>query len=322
MSTDSPIIIATRGSTLALAQASLVHEACRTSFPEQRFEVRTFKTTGDRTQTEAPQPSATNLKAQFTKEIEEALLRRDADLAVHSMKDLPVALPEGLVIGAVPLRADPRDVLVLRQRAYRNHNSKSPSAIDQLTTGATVATGSVRRRAQLLSRRPDLQVVPIRGNVGTRLRKLAENPDLEATLLGAAGFQRLGWQITADGTLHGQEVPKELAGTPIAPEIVIPCVGQGAIAVEVREDDERTRAICHKLNHFESMQCVLAERAFLRAVGGDCQSPMAAYADIETNRIRMRAGLFSGEEAKRANSSGAIEEPEALGKSLASKLMD
>ena len=184
MNSSSTIRIATRGSALALAQANMVLAQLRAAFPGESFELQIIKTTGDKLQT-ASLASPNLPKGLFTKEIEEALLNGQADLAVHSLKDLPTELPAGLQLGAVSVRVDVRDVLVTRRSPALN---SQPATLNSLPLRATVATSSTRRRAQLLDHRPDLNIVPIRGNVGTRLRKLAEQPELHAIVLAAAGL--------------------------------------------------------------------------------------------------------------------------------------
>src|SRR5438093_815878 len=215
-----PITIATRGSALALAQANLVFEQCRAAFPKLKFEIRIFKTTGDKLQRASlAKPSESLPKGLFTKELESALLKHRADLAVHSLKDLPTELPAGLKLGAVGKRADVRDVLIFRDGEYLRAQKAGPDAkewspghserrgfqpklaVRELPRGAIVATSSTRRKAQLLAQRPDLNVVEIRGNVVTRLRKLADQPELDALVMAAAGMERLSFLITGEGRI-------------------------------------------------------------------------------------------------------------------------
>ncbi|RME93156.1 MAG: hypothetical protein D6766_08685, partial [Verrucomicrobia bacterium] len=218
MSSDNrPIILATRGSPLALVQTEQVLAACRAAFPRLRFEMKIIKTTGDKLQRASMARKADTLpKGLFTKELETALLRRRADLAVHSLKDLPTDLPSGLALGAVLPREDVRDVLIYRSEIGAAWQPPAEEGLDplpprrsfpagmkvaDLPEGATIATSSTRRREQLLALRPDLRIVEIRGNVGTRLNKLLRQPELDATILAAAGLKRLGYVIRPDGSL-------------------------------------------------------------------------------------------------------------------------
>jgi hydroxymethylbilane synthase len=311
-----PIVIATRGSPLALAQANAVLAQCRAKFPSLAFELRIIKTTGDKLQT-APlgQVEAKPARGLFTKELEMALLKRRADLAVHSLKDLPTELPDGLKLGAVPgKRGDPRDVLLYKEPL------KSGLKLAGLPAGLTVATGSPRREAQLLALRPDFNVIEIRGNVGSRLRKLAEHAEVGATILAAAGLARLGFKITDAGQLTGQKVPAGILAVFLEMDEMLPCVGQAALGVEVREGDERMAALCRELNDEATSQCVTAERSFLRAMGGGCQSPVAAFARIDDTEIELRAVSFVGKSPRRGQGRAAVKDADALGKEVAVQL--
>ena len=317
MPTTKPILIATRGSALALAQANTVLGLCRAAFPGQSFELRIIKTTGDKLQT-ASLASSELPKGLFTKEIEEALASGEADLAVHSLKDLPTELPAGLSLGAVLPRTDVRDVVVHKNR------SQTTGGLGVLPQGAIVATSSTRRKAQLHDMRPDLNIVPIRGNVGTRLRKLTEQPELAATILAAAGLKRLHFKLEADGRLVGPPqtpVPDGIFAQPLEPEEMLPCVGQAAIGLEVRAGDAVTGPICQKLNDSETLQCVTAERAFLSGMGGGCQLAVAAYARIEGTQFWLRAVSFLGEKPVRGETRGIATDAEALGRQLAMRLI-
>ena len=306
---SSPIVLATRGSALALAQANVTLAQCRAACPNEQFEVRVIKTTGDKLQT-ASLADANLPKGLFTKELEAALLNREADIAVHSLKDLPTELPDGLVLGATPQREDVRDVLIVRDH---------PSTLDNLSEGAVVATSSTRRQAFLNDSRPDLHIVPIRGNVPTRLRKLAEQPDLHAVILAAAGLRRLGYRL--DGEIEGENVPPRLFATVLSPDEMLPCVGQAAIGLEIRANDPRLAAICQKLNHLPTFQCVLAERALLRGLGGGCQIPVAALAEMRVGNLHLRAVSFLQKSPKRAEGNGSVDDPETLGRRLAAQLV-
>ncbi|HOC56495.1 MAG TPA: hydroxymethylbilane synthase [Verrucomicrobiota bacterium] len=334
-----PITIATRGSALALAQANLVLAQCRAAFPKLSFELKIIKTTGDKLQTASLAQEGKSLpKGLFTKELEVALLKHRADLAVHSLKDLPTELPPGLSLGAVGKRADVRDVLIYRDADYlraaeadaeavewspgqsARRGFKPGLAVADLPAGAVVATSSTRRKAQLLALNPRLKVPDIRGNVVTRLQKLAERPDLDATVLALAGLARLDFHITPPGRLQGDAVPEGLLATVLDTEVMLPCVGQGAIGIEIRAGDERIASICERLNHFNTRQCVLAERAFLAAMGGGCQSPVAAYAEVVDSRLHLRALSFTAGPVRRAEIKGPPKEAIELGQQIAAQL--
>ncbi|MGO9246679.1 MAG: hydroxymethylbilane synthase [Verrucomicrobiia bacterium] len=296
-----PLIIGTRGSPLALAQVKIIRGLLQKANPSLRAETKIIKTSGD---------NFVNLsliagggKGLFTKEIEEQLLNGDIHVAVHSMKDLPTILPDGLTIGAVPSREDAHDVFI----------SKAFQSISELPNGARVATSSIRRRAQLLAQRPDLQIEEIRGNVETRLRKLAENGAIDALILAVAGLRRLGlWKQF--GTFHWQE---------IGFDTMIPAVGQGAIACEVCEADTETRTALAGINDANSAACVTAERAFLRALGGGCQVPYAAHATVESGRLCLIGATFSpeGNDVHRVDIAGPMSNPADLGERAAKQVL-
>ena len=316
MRPERTLYFATRGSALALAQTRMVLEQCRAEFPGWSFEIKVIKTTGDKLQT-ASLASANLPKGLFTKELETALLNGEADLAVHSLKDLPTDLPAGLKLGAAGKRADVRDVLLCRKGAIPSGKSLSISAIRQ---NGVVATSSTRRSAQLLEKRPDLKVVPIRGNVGTRLSKLMAQSDLDAILLAAAGLERLGIKIQSDGTLRGEDVPEGLLAAPIDPAEMLPCVGQAALGIEVRENDSLADQLCSKLNDKPTELAIRAERAFLKAMGGGCQLAVAAYAQLAENDLTMRVVSFLGDRPRRVEGRGLKNAPEELGTQLAAKV--
>jgi hydroxymethylbilane synthase len=339
MPSDTLITLATRGSALALAQANLVLAQCRAAFPKLSFELKIIKTTGDKLQTASLAQEGKALpKGLFTKELEVALLKHRADLAVHSLKDLPTELPAGLKLGAVGKRADVRDVLIYRAADYlraaeadKDAADWSPGqsarrgfapglAVKDLPKGAVVATSSTRRKAQLLTLNPGLKVPDIRGNVVTRMQKLAERAELDATVLALAGLTRLDFRVTSDGRLEGDAVPDGLLATVLDTEVMLPCVGQGAVGIEVRESDERIAAICERLNHFNTRQCVTAERAFLAAMGGGCQSPVAAYAEVVGSQLQMRALSFASGPLRRARAKRPVKEAVELGQQLAAEL--
>jgi hydroxymethylbilane synthase len=339
-SKELPIIIATRGSALALAQANSVLAQCRVAFPKLHFELKIVKTTGDKLQTASLAKEGTELpKGLFTKELEVALLKHKADLAVHSLKDLPTELPGGLKLGAVGKRADVRDVLIYRDAAYleaseanENSNKRTPGQskrrgftgkvkVKDLPAGTVVATSSTRRKAQLLIHNPNLKVPDIRGNVVTRLQKLADRAEIDATVLALAGISRLNFTISAEGRLQGDGVPEGLLATILDTEVMLPCVGQGAVGIEIRAQDERMATVCERLNHFDTLQCVTAERAFLAEMGGGCQSPVAAYAEISGDKIHMRALSFTHGPVRHAEAKMSLKEPIRLGEDLARELV-
>ncbi|MCC6849517.1 MAG: hydroxymethylbilane synthase [Deltaproteobacteria bacterium] len=258
-----PLRLGTRGSALALRQSGMVAaEIERRGTP---VELITIRTSGD---VATGSLAALGGKGLFVKEIEEALARGRIDLAVHSLKDVPAVLPAGLEIAATPPRADPRDVVI----------SPVGVGLGRLPAGMRVGTSSLRRRAQLAALRPDLGVVDMRGNVDTRLRKLGAC-EVDAILLAAAGLERLGL------------APAGLVAIPAAR--FLPAIGQGILALEVREDDAATRRVVAALDDPPTRAAAVAERAFLAAIGGDCHTPLAAYATVHRDQLRMRAIVAS-----------------------------
>ncbi len=349
MSLNRPILIATRGSALALAQSRQVQSHLQAAFPGERFELEVIRTTGDALQTSALSASEPLPKGLFTKELEVALLERRADLAVHSLKDLPTELPEGLTLGAVGPRADVREVLLYRD-AVRVAAQKNPVAewapgskersgfgpgltLEDLPEGAVVATSSTRRSAWVKALRPDVSVVPIRGNVGTRLIKLLQDDGIDATLLAAAGLSRLGYDLSPKGVLRADyrltpaqrsvfdPPPEGILGTILEPEEFLPAVGQGAVALEVRAGDTEIGALVSVLNHFNTHQAVLAERAFLRGMGGGCQSPIAGYARVVGHQLHLRAAVFRDGVGRFDEAKAPVREAEGLGARLAERLL-
>jgi hydroxymethylbilane synthase len=299
---------------LALAQAYQIEALCRAAFPAESFQINIIKTTGDKLQTVSiTNPGMALPKGLFTKELEVALLNGEADLAVHSLKDLPTELPGGLELGAVTKREDARDVMVFKTGARPETGGKLP----ELPLGATVATSSTRRKAQLLHLRPDLNVVEIRGNVGTRLRKLAENHGLAATILAAAGLNRLGFKVHPNGHLEGTEVPAGLSARPLSLEEMLPCVGQAAIGIEIRQNDERLKKICAALNHLPTWYAVTAERSFLNAMGGGCLSPVGASAEVQGDRLAMSVVSFRDDRHAHASAADDVKRAAELGRHLA-----
>jgi hydroxymethylbilane synthase len=282
--------IGTRGSPLALAQASLVRAqlAAAHGVGVERIELKIIRTTGDMIR---DRPLAdVGGKGLFTKEIEEALLSGDVDLAVHSAKDMPTILPAGLSIAAVLPREDPRDAFISRKAA----------SLSALAPGAVVGTASLRRQALVKRARPDLTVANFRGNVETRLRKLEEGV-VDATLLAVAGLNRLGLAEAATAILPVDQF--------------LPAVGQGIIALETRDDDKRTRARIEAINAPNDAVALAAERAFLTVLDGSCRTPIAGHATVDNGRVRFR-GLIArpdGSESFAAAREGAAAEAAALG---------
>jgi hydroxymethylbilane synthase len=338
MPAERPIIIATRGSALALAQANLIAEQYRKIFPRLRFELIIIKTTGDKIQTASLAKVGESLpKGLFTKELEVALVKGRADLAVHSLKDLPTDLPAGLILAATPKRADVRDVLIYRDAEFFANLSSQKSdewipgqsslkgfkphtTLKDFPKNARIATSSTRRKMSVLAARPDLKIADIRGNVPTRLQKIAERDEADATILALAGLTRLNFEIKPDGRLVGDAVPEGLLATVLDLDLMLPCVGQGAIGVEIRANDERIAKICERLNHFNTFHCVTAERAFLHAMGGGCQSPVGAHAEIIGDKISLKAISFRDKTVKRGEGKRPIAEAALLGEQIAAEL--
>lgn len=290
------IRIGSRGSQLALWQAGWVQTQIHQTQPDYTTQLVIIKTTGDRI-TDVPLAKVGG-KGLFVKEIEEALLDGRIDIAVHSMKDMPSEIPHGLCIGAVPQRENPLDALVSDQYA----------SIDALPPGARLGTSSLRRAAQLLHYRPDLTIAPLRGNLDTRLKKLADT-NLDAIVLASAGLKRLGMadRIT----------------TYIEPEIMLPAVGQGALCIESRIDDKQIDPIVSGLDHAPSHIAVLAERAFSQHLEGGCQVPIAAHATIADSRVQV-AGMVAeldGHLVLKDTVEGSCDQAAALGLKLAENLL-
>lgn len=290
------LTIGTRGSKLALWQSEYIKARLEeiTGLPVC---LKIIKTTGDKI-LDVPLAKVGG-KGLFTKEIEVELEDGTVDLAVHSMKDVPTELPAGLFIAANPPRVDPRDAIV----------SGAGYDLNTLPQGAKLGTSSLRRRAQVLALRPDLEIVDVRGNLDTRMRK-AENGELDAVILAAAGITRMGW---ADRITHYIDV-----------EQMCPAVGQGAIGVEIREDDEFMRDVCAKLTHADTALCVRAERVVMNTLEGGCQVPIGAYARIEDGRLVMDGLVASidGTTIIRYQLTGDVTEPEMLGAAMVDRLLD
>jgi hydroxymethylbilane synthase len=292
----APLKLGTRASRLALTQSGWVATRLEQVHSGLAVELVPITTTGDR-RSEGRLASAGG-KGLFLKEIEEALLAGEVDFAVHSMKDVPAVLPPGLALAAIPPRADARDVLV----------GSHGAGLDGLRRGARVGTSSVRRRVQLLARRPDLDVVVLRGNVETRLARVREGA-LDAVILAAAGLARLGLA--------------DVDGVALEPEQFLPAVGQGALALEYRADDDAVRARLDAIGDGDSTTAVAAERAFLAGIGGDCDTPLAAHARVRDGEVVLHAMVTDQDGGRRLDEQGAASREHAirLGHEIAERLL-
>ena len=327
MKPELPVIICTRGSALALAQSNFIADRLRAAFPRLQVELKIIKTTGDKLQKASLAKVNPELpKGLFTKELEEALLAGRADLAVHSLKDLPTDLPKGLMLAGTTKREDVRDVLIYRSaKTLAVSGSKIRGFAPKLTVkdlpkGAVIATSSTRRKMAILAQRADLQVVEIRGNVGTRLRKVAEQAELDATLLALAGLKRLNIKVSPNGTISGADVSPGLLASILDLKTMLPCVGQGAIGIEIRENDPRIAKLIARINHRPTFQAVTAERAFLKGMGGGCQSPVGAFAQVSGGQVSLKAVSFRGKKPKRAKAKKPVTAAAQLGELIAAKL--
>ncbi len=313
---NRPLRLATRGSALALAQAHWVRGCLQSLLPGLRVEVRVFKTEGDWLQGKAQNEISVSLpKGLFTKELENTLLEGEADLAVHSLKDLPIDLPDGLCLAAVAPREDARDVLLTNRPIAADGNP-----LCSLPPGAAVGTGSSRRRAFLLAAGLKLRVVSLRGNVPTRIRKLADSSDLDGILLAAAGLERLGYVLREDQAVEGKGVPPNIFAALLPVRHVVPCAAQGAVGLEARLEDSATQSICRLFNDVDSQICVEAERRFLQAMGGGCQSPLAAYGQLVESSLRLMVAKPLGGGIKILEGTAGRNEGERLAMELAAKM--
>jgi hydroxymethylbilane synthase len=298
----SSFTIGSRGSKLALWQAEWVRARLLELRPETEVRIEIIKTSGD-VMRDVPLAQIGG-KGAFTKELEEALLDRRIDIAVHSLKDLPTFLPAGLSVTAITEREDPRDALVLRADAPR-----ADASLQSLAAGATVGTSSMRRRAQLRHLRPDVRVEDLRGNVDTRLRKLDEG-QYDAIILASAGLRRLGFAARISAA--------------VPPDVMLPAVGQGALGIETRADDADTVALIRLLNHDATRAACTAERALLNALGGGCQVPIAAHAVVENGRLHL-TGLVAGPDGAeiiRDQLEAATTDAQGAGEQLAARLRE
>lgn len=291
------ITIGSRGSDLALWQANYVQDLLLKHHKDIEVRIEIISTKGDRDQ--AASLAVIGGKGAFTKEIENALLDRSVDIAVHSLKDLPTEIESGLTIAAVPVRAPVEDVLLSRHKQAR---------LLDLPQGATIASGSLRRKAQLLAKRPDLNIIDIRGNVPTRIQKLLDS-NWDGMLLARAGVERLGL------TDYVQEV--------ISLEWVLPAVGQGALGIQTRSNDEAIANLLYPLNDASTLAAVTAERALLKSLGGGCQVPIGAHATIEAGTLQLNACVarLDGTSVIRAKHGGKPEDAEEIGRDLAATLL-
>lgn len=295
------IIVGTRQSALALTQTGHVIAAleniCKENSLPFRFEIKKIVTKGDRILDVTL--SKVGGKGLFVKEIEQALMDKEVDIAVHSMKDMPWELQDGLTVGAVPKREDPRDCLIM----------KTGTSIEDLPIGAKVGTSSLRRACQLQAHRPDLQIEPLRGNIDTRLKKL-ETEGFDAIVLAAAGLHRMGWQDRITSYLPTEQC--------------LPAVGQGALGIECRADDEEVLSLLARYHDVDTARTVQAERAFLGRLNGGCQVPIGAYAELHKadDTIRLTGLVGSAEENTILSDTMEGGQPEELGIAVAERLLD
>jgi hydroxymethylbilane synthase len=290
------VIIGTRGSALALAQTTWIKEQILRHFPDIDVSLKVIKTSADKDTTSSLRSSST--VGVFVKELEQALLDKEIDIAVHSMKDVPTRIAEGLRIAAIPKREDARDAFIANQA----------KELMDLPEGSTLGTGSVRRQAQILAMRPDLKIADIRGNIDTRLRKLHDG-GYDAIILACAGLRRLGLQPRRSSPLDYKQM--------------LPAPGQGALAVEIRDQDSRIEPIVSPLNHPHTAIAVSAERLFLQRMGGGCNVPVAVYARFTQDRIEMDALVASpdGRQIVRDSIRENLKEIDAAVASLADRIL-
>ena len=296
MEARKKLVIGTRGSKLALWQAEFVKSLLEESVGAE-VEIKIIHTTGDKI-LDVPLAKVGG-KGLFTKELEVELLNGTVDLCVHSMKDVPTELPAGCILAGMPKRVDPRDVIVA-------HNGEDLTTLPQ---GAKVGTSSLRRISQVRALRPDVEIIDVRGNLDTRMRK-AETGEVSIVILAAAGIKRLGWS--------------DRISSFIPTEQMVSAVGQGAIGIEIREDDDFMIEVCKKISDAETLTCASAERVVMNRLDGGCQVPIGAYARIEDGRLIIDAmvGSVDGSEIVRARAEGPIEDPIALGEEVTELLRE
>ncbi len=296
MGVPGTIVLGSRGSDLALAQARLVEQALRAAWPELEVTTEIIRTSGDESvRREAVADRKAGRKGMFTREIEKQLLVRRIDLAVHSAKDLPSERMEDLEICAALPRGQTGDVLI----------TKEDLSLTSFPQGATIATGSVRRQHQLRWKRPDLKVVDLHGNVPTRLRKLDENEDWSGIVLARVGLERLGLKAKMEN---------------LSEEDFVPAGGQGVIALQIRRNDERLRRLARAISDQPTLLCLRAEREFLRLLEGDCDSPVGVHATMTNEKLRLQAQVFA--EGTLAPQAGAVTGESAQPEELAAALME
>ena len=291
------LVVGTRGSNLALVQTNWVVEQLKKNNPDIEFEIKIIKTKGDLIK-DLPLDKIGD-KGLFVKEIEKSLLDKEIDMAVHSMKDMPSNLPEGLKFASIPKREDARDVLVLKE-GY--------SSINDLPNGAKVATGSKRRKYQLLKHRPDLEIVPIRGNIETRIKKI-ETENLDGVVLAASGLRRAGLEEKIDYY--------------IPTDIMLPAPAQGILALEIREDDKETEKIIDSIKDNITKVQIDAERGFLIGVNGSCHIPMGAYCEVDGEKITL-TGLYGDGDGKKIvvqSKEGTLADAQKIGYELAKSVL-
>lgn len=290
------LTIGTRGSKLAMWQANFIADRLR-GIGVEEVVIKKIKTTGDKISDVAL--AKIGGKGLFVKEIEQALLKREVDLAVHSMKDLPTEIPKGLRLGAATERDDPRDALISRDQL----------SLEELPLGAKIGTSSLRRRAQLKNFRSDFEILDIRGNLDTRIRKMKEGL-FDAIVVSSAGVDRMGWP--------------ELITERIAPEISLSAVGQGTIAVETRADDEDIAEVVKHVDHRGTRLAVLAERALMKKLEGGCQVPIGAFGEVNGEDLKITANVatLDGKRLIRDEATGKAVEAQAVGVLLAEQLLD
>jgi hydroxymethylbilane synthase len=294
---EKHVVVGSRGSKLALIQTNWVISELKRLNPGFEFNIEKISTKGDKI-TDAPLSRLGGVGL-FTKELEVSLIKEKIDIAVHSAKDVPTELHDGLIIGATPMREDPHDALI------SNNNSN----LEKLPDNARIGTSSLRRRAQLLAFRPDFKILDLRGNLDTRLKKL-ETDDLDAIVVAHAGLRRLGYTGPVS-----QIIPFD---------IMLPAVGQGSLCIEIRKDDDRIHKIVSRMNDAQTKTAVEAERALLAKLQGGCQVPIGAYAQINGNELHLEAIIctMDGDHAIRDNHSGPINQAAKIGDELAQRMLE
>jgi hydroxymethylbilane synthase len=297
MMSNKRIIIGTRPSELAVAQGEIIADKLNNFYPKYTIKLKKISTRGDRILDK--QLAEISGKGLFIKEIEVALLNKEIDMAVHSYKDLPTTLPKEVKVGAVPVRTTALDTVI----------TKNNLTLENLPQGARLGTGSLRRKSQLLRYRPDLNIIPIRGNIDTRLKKLYES-DLDGLVLAAAGLERMGWQDKISQYLD--------------PEICVPAPRQGAMAIEIRKEDKKIERIVRKINDSSTFSAVQGEFYFLKYLQGGCSAPIGAYAQIQDEKLNLR-GIVArpdGSRVVKEQIRGNKENAQSLGVKLAQRLVE